>query len=163
MAAPISNVFVYGSLLADDVVRALLGRVPSSSPAVLPNQSVSLSFALWAKAYSFLFLTIDFSFSRLCGIALIASMYIQFKALIGLSHLTLVINIKTDSRVTVTSVYAMLSFWYLRNVCNWFILEILMKFVFMFYKLSKMNISVWKILNIVHVLIENTVAERRVV
>ncbi|KAG6408219.1 hypothetical protein SASPL_131223 [Salvia splendens] len=35
--APISNVFVYGSLLADDVVRALLGRVPSSSPAVLPN------------------------------------------------------------------------------------------------------------------------------
>ncbi|PIN23854.1 hypothetical protein CDL12_03422 [Handroanthus impetiginosus] len=34
---PISNVFVYGSLLADDVVRVLLNRVPPSSPAVLPN------------------------------------------------------------------------------------------------------------------------------
>ncbi|OWM77252.1 hypothetical protein CDL15_Pgr028889 [Punica granatum] len=29
------NVFVYGSLLADDVVRVLLNRVPQSSPAVL--------------------------------------------------------------------------------------------------------------------------------
>ncbi|KAM7464203.1 hypothetical protein LguiA_032324 [Lonicera macranthoides] len=29
------NVFVYGSLLADDVVRALLNRIPHSSPAVL--------------------------------------------------------------------------------------------------------------------------------
>ncbi|XP_011075868.1 AIG2-like protein D [Sesamum indicum] len=36
-APPISNVFVYGSLLADDVVRLLLGRVPPSSPAVLPH------------------------------------------------------------------------------------------------------------------------------
>ncbi|KAK4401079.1 AIG2-like protein D [Sesamum angolense] len=36
-AAPISNVFVYGSLLANDVVRVLLGRVPPSSPAVLPH------------------------------------------------------------------------------------------------------------------------------
>ncbi|KAI3453948.1 hypothetical protein Pfo_010611 [Paulownia fortunei] len=35
--APIFNVFVYGSLLADDVVRALLSRVPPSSPAILPN------------------------------------------------------------------------------------------------------------------------------
>ncbi|KAK4435657.1 AIG2-like protein D [Sesamum alatum] len=33
--AAISNVFVYGSLLADDVVRALLTRVPPSSPAIL--------------------------------------------------------------------------------------------------------------------------------
>ncbi|KAL3818400.1 hypothetical protein ACJIZ3_004305 [Penstemon smallii] len=33
----ISNVFVYGSLLADDVVRALLNRVPPSSPAILPG------------------------------------------------------------------------------------------------------------------------------
>ncbi|KAG5592128.1 hypothetical protein H5410_042642 [Solanum commersonii] len=31
------NVFVYGSLLADDVVRALLKRVPPSSPAILHN------------------------------------------------------------------------------------------------------------------------------
>ncbi|XP_043714289.1 AIG2-like protein D [Telopea speciosissima] len=29
------NIFVYGSLLADDVVRALLKRVPESSPAIL--------------------------------------------------------------------------------------------------------------------------------
>ncbi|KAG6405917.1 hypothetical protein SASPL_133511 [Salvia splendens] len=33
-SAPISNVFVYGSLLADDVVRALLGRLSSSSQPV---------------------------------------------------------------------------------------------------------------------------------
>ncbi|KAK4364869.1 hypothetical protein RND71_016227 [Anisodus tanguticus] len=31
------NVFVYGSLLHDDVVRALLKRVPPSSPAILRN------------------------------------------------------------------------------------------------------------------------------
>ncbi|RZC56905.1 hypothetical protein C5167_015761 [Papaver somniferum] len=31
------NVFVYGSLLADDVVRALLNRVPQNSPAILDN------------------------------------------------------------------------------------------------------------------------------
>ncbi|XP_009788727.1 AIG2-like protein D [Nicotiana tabacum] len=31
------NVFVYGSLLADDVVRALLKRVPPSCPAILHN------------------------------------------------------------------------------------------------------------------------------
>ncbi|KAI6679130.1 hypothetical protein NL676_033011 [Syzygium grande] len=36
MAATL-NVFVYGSLLADDVVRALLNRVPPSSPALLPE------------------------------------------------------------------------------------------------------------------------------
>ncbi|KAL0312265.1 UNVERIFIED_CONTAM: AIG2-like protein D [Sesamum radiatum] len=34
-AAAISTVFVYGSLLADDVVRVLLNRVPSSSSAIL--------------------------------------------------------------------------------------------------------------------------------
>ncbi|KAG8381985.1 hypothetical protein BUALT_Bualt05G0029400 [Buddleja alternifolia] len=34
---PISNVFVYGSLISDDVVRVLLSRVPPSSPATLPN------------------------------------------------------------------------------------------------------------------------------
>ncbi|MCD9561034.1 hypothetical protein HAX54_019968 [Datura stramonium] len=37
------NVFVYGSLLADDVVRALLKRVPPSSPAILRNLFVSHS------------------------------------------------------------------------------------------------------------------------
>ncbi|XP_004501215.2 AIG2-like protein D [Cicer arietinum] len=31
------NVFVYGSLLADEVVRALLNRVPPSAPATLPD------------------------------------------------------------------------------------------------------------------------------
>ncbi|XP_078175893.1 AIG2-like (avirulence induced gene) family protein isoform X2 [Carex rostrata] len=31
------NVFVYGSLLADEVVHVLLTRAPSSSPALLPN------------------------------------------------------------------------------------------------------------------------------
>nr|GEX59600.1 hypothetical protein [Tanacetum cinerariifolium] len=30
-----NNVFVYGSLLADDVVRVLLHRVPTNSPATL--------------------------------------------------------------------------------------------------------------------------------
>ncbi|KAL8504357.1 hypothetical protein ACS0TY_022906 [Phlomoides rotata] len=35
--SPISTIFVYGSLLADDVVRVLLGRVPPSSPAILPH------------------------------------------------------------------------------------------------------------------------------
>ncbi|XP_022851257.1 AIG2-like protein D [Olea europaea var. sylvestris] len=33
----IHNVFVYGSLLADDVVQVLLNRIPASSPATLPN------------------------------------------------------------------------------------------------------------------------------
>lgn len=31
------NVFVYGSLLADDIVRVLLKRIPQSSSAVLPD------------------------------------------------------------------------------------------------------------------------------
>ncbi|KAH8503969.1 hypothetical protein H0E87_011565 [Populus deltoides] len=31
----VHNVFVYGSLLSDDVVRALLSRIPQSSPAIL--------------------------------------------------------------------------------------------------------------------------------
>ncbi|KAL3534714.1 hypothetical protein ACH5RR_003175 [Cinchona calisaya] len=34
-AALLHNVFVYGSLLADDVVSVLLSRVPQSSPAIL--------------------------------------------------------------------------------------------------------------------------------
>ncbi|KAK9097579.1 hypothetical protein Sjap_023076 [Stephania japonica] len=33
----VNSVFVYGSLLADEVVRVLLKRVPLSSPATLPN------------------------------------------------------------------------------------------------------------------------------
>ncbi|GAA0175793.1 hypothetical protein LIER_28901 [Lithospermum erythrorhizon] len=33
----VHNVFVYGSLLADDVVRILLKRVPINSPATLNN------------------------------------------------------------------------------------------------------------------------------
>ncbi|KAJ4792285.1 hypothetical protein LUZ62_043531 [Rhynchospora pubera] len=43
MAAAISpamgphNVFVYGTLMADEVLHVLLTRVPSSSPALLPN------------------------------------------------------------------------------------------------------------------------------
>ncbi|KAL8462133.1 hypothetical protein ACS0TY_033281 [Phlomoides rotata] len=35
--SPISTIFVYGSLLADDVVRILLGRVPPPSPAILSH------------------------------------------------------------------------------------------------------------------------------
>ncbi|KAH9618024.1 hypothetical protein KSS87_021140 [Heliosperma pusillum] len=31
------NVFVYGSLMADQVVKLLLTRLPASSPAILPN------------------------------------------------------------------------------------------------------------------------------
>uniref|UniRef100_A0A0D9VC44 Putative gamma-glutamylcyclotransferase n=1 Tax=Leersia perrieri TaxID=77586 RepID=A0A0D9VC44_9ORYZ len=31
------RVFVYGTLMAEEVVRVLIGRLPSSSPAVLPN------------------------------------------------------------------------------------------------------------------------------
>uniref|UniRef100_A0A453NA23 Putative gamma-glutamylcyclotransferase n=1 Tax=Aegilops tauschii subsp. strangulata TaxID=200361 RepID=A0A453NA23_AEGTS len=31
------SVFVYGTLMAEEVVRVLLGRVPPSSPALLPN------------------------------------------------------------------------------------------------------------------------------
>lgn len=42
------NVFVYGSLLADDVVRVLLNRVPQSSPAILHDLYVfgALSLSL---------------------------------------------------------------------------------------------------------------------
>ncbi|KAL9265430.1 AIG2-like protein [Drosera capensis] len=36
-SAALHNVFVYGSLLADEVVRVLLKRVPDSFPAVLPG------------------------------------------------------------------------------------------------------------------------------
>ncbi|KAF3446477.1 hypothetical protein FNV43_RR11656 [Rhamnella rubrinervis] len=46
-AHSLHNVFVYGSLMADDVVRALLKRVPLSSPAILNDLSVvSLSILL---------------------------------------------------------------------------------------------------------------------
>ena len=31
------SVFVYGSLMADEVVRAILKRVPPAAPALLPN------------------------------------------------------------------------------------------------------------------------------
>ena len=41
-AEKLHNVFVYGSLMADDVVRALLNRVPLSSLAFLNSLSVSL-------------------------------------------------------------------------------------------------------------------------
>nr|XP_043629306.1 AIG2-like protein D [Erigeron canadensis] len=34
-ANTVTNVFVYGSLLADDVVRVLLNRIPQNSPATL--------------------------------------------------------------------------------------------------------------------------------
>ncbi|URE23415.1 AIG2-like family [Musa troglodytarum] len=36
-APPLHSVFVYGTLLADEVVRVLLKRVPPSSPAILHN------------------------------------------------------------------------------------------------------------------------------
>ncbi|XP_020155073.1 AIG2-like protein D isoform X1 [Aegilops tauschii subsp. strangulata] len=39
-AAAAHSVFVYGTLMAEEVVRVLLGRVPPSSPALLPNQYV---------------------------------------------------------------------------------------------------------------------------
>lgn len=39
------NVFVYGSLLADEVVQVLLKRVPPSTLATLPDQFVSLSLS----------------------------------------------------------------------------------------------------------------------
>ncbi|CAD6338436.1 unnamed protein product [Miscanthus lutarioriparius] len=36
-AAGAHNVFVYGSLMADEVVRTILKRVPPAAPALLPN------------------------------------------------------------------------------------------------------------------------------
>ncbi|XP_047080965.1 AIG2-like protein D [Lolium rigidum] len=36
-AAAAHSVFVYGTLMSEEVVRVLLGRVPPSSPALLPN------------------------------------------------------------------------------------------------------------------------------
>ena len=56
-------VFVYGSLLADEVVAVLLNRVPQSSAAVLHNLSVS-PFTL-SLVFSFGFWTCDFSISIL--------------------------------------------------------------------------------------------------
>ena len=35
------NVFVYGTLLSDEVVKVLLNRLPRSSPAILSAQLVS--------------------------------------------------------------------------------------------------------------------------
>lgn len=40
------NVFVYGSLLADEVVHVLLKRLPTSASATLHDQSVTLSLSL---------------------------------------------------------------------------------------------------------------------
>lgn len=42
------NVFVYGSLLADDVVKVLLKRVPPSSSAILHSLLVSFSLSLFS-------------------------------------------------------------------------------------------------------------------
>ncbi|XP_021843990.1 AIG2-like protein D isoform X2 [Spinacia oleracea] len=42
------NVFVYGSLLADEVVQVLLNRVPSSSPATLPDYN---RFSIKGRVY----------------------------------------------------------------------------------------------------------------
>ncbi|XP_051119265.1 AIG2-like protein D [Andrographis paniculata] len=42
------DVFVYGSLLSDDVVRALLSRVPPSSPALLPHHQ---RFSIKGRVY----------------------------------------------------------------------------------------------------------------
>ncbi|KAL3699645.1 hypothetical protein R1sor_017667 [Riccia sorocarpa] len=36
-AAAVRNVFVYGSLLAPEVLKAIISRVPPSAPAVVPN------------------------------------------------------------------------------------------------------------------------------
>ena len=36
-AAGAHTVFVYGSLMADEVVRTILKRVPPAAPALLPN------------------------------------------------------------------------------------------------------------------------------
>ncbi|KAF3781012.1 AIG2-like protein [Nymphaea thermarum] len=36
-SSALRNVFVYGTLLADEVVHVLLKRVPDSAPAILPN------------------------------------------------------------------------------------------------------------------------------
>ncbi|XP_057865047.2 AIG2-like protein D isoform X2 [Cryptomeria japonica] len=36
------NVFVYGSLMADEVVKVLLNRIPSAAPALLPGQRHSI-------------------------------------------------------------------------------------------------------------------------
>ena len=57
------NVFVYGSLLADDVVKVLLKRVPPSSSAILHSLLVSLSlshFLNQALDWSFLLLLSSF-------------------------------------------------------------------------------------------------------
>ncbi|KAF7830162.1 AIG2-like protein D [Senna tora] len=46
------NVFVYGSLLADEVVQLLLKRLPSTVPATLPSQFVSLHrFSIKGRVY----------------------------------------------------------------------------------------------------------------
>ncbi|XP_051195162.1 AIG2-like protein D [Lolium perenne] len=42
------SVFVYGTLMSEEVVRVLLGRVPPSSPALLPNHQ---RFSIRGRVY----------------------------------------------------------------------------------------------------------------
>ncbi|KAL6536304.1 AIG2-like protein D [Orobanche gracilis] len=53
---PVSNVFVYGSLLSDDVVRALLCRVPPSLPAALPSYQ---RFSIKGRVYPAIIPAVD--------------------------------------------------------------------------------------------------------
>ncbi|KAL6578604.1 AIG2-like protein D [Orobanche minor] len=52
----VSNVFVYGSLLSDDVVRALLCRVPPSLPAALPSYQ---RFSIKGRVYPAIIPAVD--------------------------------------------------------------------------------------------------------
>ncbi|KAJ1277856.1 hypothetical protein BS78_04G035300 [Paspalum vaginatum] len=47
-AAGLHSVFIYGTLMAEEVVRVLLGRAPPSSPAVLPDHR---RFSLRGRVY----------------------------------------------------------------------------------------------------------------
>ncbi|KAM0890917.1 hypothetical protein ACQ4PT_026701 [Festuca glaucescens] len=47
-AAAAHSVFVYGTLMSEEVVRVLLGRVPPSSPALLPNHQ---RFSIRGRVY----------------------------------------------------------------------------------------------------------------
>ncbi|XP_024317452.1 AIG2-like protein D isoform X2 [Brachypodium distachyon] len=47
-AGATNSVFVYGTLMAEEVVRVLLGRVPPSSPALLPNHQ---RFSIKGRVY----------------------------------------------------------------------------------------------------------------
>lgn len=59
------NVFVYGSLLADEVVHTLLKRLPPTTPAILHDQLLSLSLCNSFKSHfiPFIFTTNDFPLS----------------------------------------------------------------------------------------------------